>query len=350
MRRACRLAVALGLGGAVCSIDIVACATAKPEHRVWDDPETTRVWPLPPAHPRIEYVGAIHSVDDLGKKKGLARRFLSAIFGESQEAMIKPISVAKNAAGMLVVVDPGVPTVHFFDLARRDYWRLGEDSASLLRSPVGVAVDDTGRVYVADSERGKVFVFDLKGRLVAETASGLLERPTGLALDPAQQRLYVVDTIACRVVVLGRATEELGRFGRRGTGPGEFNFPTYIAAARDGTISISDSMNFRVQTLRPDGAFLEAFGNPGDGGGDFALPKGLGTDTSGRRYIVDAAFENVQIFDPSGALLLAFGGPGFGPGGFSLPAGMFVDSTDTIWVADSLNRQVQVFRLLRDQR
>jgi DNA-binding beta-propeller fold protein YncE len=304
---------------------------------------------LPPSRPRIKYLGAIYSAADIGMEMGLGRRLLSAIIGEPETAMVKPLDVAKSTAGVLVVADPGVPTVHFFDLERRKYRRLPGNSASLLRSPVGVAVSDDGLVYVADSERGKVFVLDARGRLVTDLGAGIFERPTGVALDPTQQRLYVVDTMACRVLVLDRSGNELGRFGRRGLGPGEFNFPTYIAVAPDGTIGISDSMNFRVQTFRPDGSLIGAFGVPGDGSGDFALPKGVATDTSGRLYVVDAAFENVQIFDPRGVLLLDFGFPGLGAGGFSLPTGLFLDSTDTIWVADSLNGRVQVFRLLADQ-
>jgi DNA-binding beta-propeller fold protein YncE len=291
-------------------------------------------------------VGAIRSGRDLGRKIGWFEQLKSAVFGPEPMEMVKPTAVAKNEAGLLAVTDTSVPTVHLFDLEQREYWRLDDDLASLLRSPVGVAVDRAGNVYVADSVQGRVFVFAEGKRLAAEIGMDVLERPTGLALGPTGERLYVVDTLRCRVVVFGLDGRQVGEFGNRGAGPGEFNSPTYLVVSRQGGISVSDSLNFRVQTLDSAGTPISAFGGPGDAAGEFSRPKGIGADTAGRLYVADAGFENVQIFDPDGTLLLAFGGPGVGAGEFYLPGGLFVDSSNTIWVADSFNKRVQVFRLV----
>jgi DNA-binding beta-propeller fold protein YncE len=312
----------------------------------WNEPGVRLVWPPPPERARIEYVGAIRSGEDLGRENGWVERLKSVVFGREPMEMVKPTAVAKNEAGLLAVTDTSVPTVHFFDLVQRKYWRLDDDLASLLRSPVGVAVDRTGRVYVADSVQGRIFVFAEGRRLAAEIGLGVLERPTGLALDPSGERLYAVDTLRCRVVVFLLDGRQVGEFGNRGAGPGEFNAPTHIVVSRQGRISVSDSLNFRVQTFDSAGTPVAAFGEPGDAAGMFSRPKGVGADTSGRLYIVDAGFENVQIFDPDGTLLLAFGGPGIGAGEFYLPSGLFLDSSNTIWVADSFNKRVQVFRFI----
>jgi DNA-binding beta-propeller fold protein YncE len=305
-----------------------------------------RVWPSAPERPRIEYLGALGSAEDLGRETEWFGRLKAVLFGAERTSMVRPLDVGKNEAGLLVVADPGVPTVHFFDLKQRKYGRLDDEHAALLRSPVGIAIDDAGRVYVSDSVRGRVFVFDEQWKLVDELGEGVLVRPTGVALGPAQERLYVVDTMACRVVVFDRAGREVARFGRRGVGPGEFNSPTYITVAPNGAVGVSDSLNFRVQILGPDGTPRASFGQPGDAAGDFARPKGVSTDSLGNVYVVDAAFENVQIFDPRGSLLLAFGASGTGPGQFYLPAGLFLDPANTIWVADSFNGRVEIFRLL----
>jgi sugar lactone lactonase YvrE len=272
----------------------------------------------------------------------------AVLVGDDQTWMVRPAALAVNEARLLVVADPGVPTVHFFDLERRRYARADDDVAAQLVSPVGVALDDQGRAYVADSVQARIFVLDRDGSWVGQLGEGVLERPTGVALDPGRQRLYVVDTVACQVVVFDQAGREVSRFGRRGIGRGEFNAPTFIAVAPDGTLAVADSLNFRVQRFSGDGTLVRAFGQIGDASGDFVRPKGVGTDARGRLYVADAAFENVQVFNPDGSLLLAFGGPGKGPGGFQLPAGVFVDPSNVIWVADSFNRRVQAFRLLAD--
>jgi sugar lactone lactonase YvrE len=326
----------------------LACATGPPPSPRWNHPEVALVWPDPPELARIEYMGFLRTPADLGRQPGLLERIKSAVFGTEAVALLRPIAVAKNKAGMLVVADPSLHAVHLFDLNRREHSQLGEDGEPFLQSPVGVAIDDSGRIYVADSVQGRVFVFDAKRKLVAELGAGELVRPTGVALDPEQEHLYVVDTIGCEVVVFDLSGRVVNRFGRRGTGPGEFNSPTFVAVAPDGSISVADSLNFRIQRFRPDGALITSFGLPGDGAGHFTRPKGIAIDTTGRIYVVDAAFENIQVFDPDGTLLLHFGGPGTGPGNFSLPCGLFIDSTNTIWVADSYNQRIQVFRLAAD--
>ncbi|MDH5306006.1 MAG: 6-bladed beta-propeller, partial [Myxococcales bacterium] len=271
-----RAAAALILGACA------ACASCATAPRAWNEPGAELVWPEPPERARIAYVGAIRSPADLGVGSGWLDRLAAAVFGAEQARMVRPIAVAVNGAGVLVVADPSVPTVHWFDLENRAYRQLGSNLAAPLRSPVGVAIDSGGRVYVADSALGRVFVLDARDQLVAELGEGLLERPTGLALDSAEEHLYVVDTIKCRVFVFDRAGRRAGEFGRRGVGPGEFNAPTSIAVSPDGTLSVSDSLNFRVQRFAADGAPLGLFGQLGDGTGNFTRPKGVAADTAGR--------------------------------------------------------------------
>lgn len=334
------------VGAVAVSAVALGCATGTPPPPRWSQPEVHRVWPASPERSRVEFMGFLRTPADLGRRIGFLERVTTAIFGVDPVALLKPIAVAKNDAGVLVVSDPTIPVVHLFDLERREHRFLTGDSVSPLRSPIGVAIDDTGRVYVADSILGRVFVFDERGKLVAELGVGELTRPTGVALDPAQEKVFVVDTVACKVFVFDPGGSKIGEFGGRGVGLGEFNSPTFIAVSPDGTINVADSLNFRVQRFRPDGTPIAAFGLPGDRAGHFARPKGISVDSEGRLYVVDAGFENIQIFEPDGTLLLSFGEPGSGAGELSLPGGVFVDASGTIWVADSFNRRIQVFRLL----
>jgi sugar lactone lactonase YvrE len=324
----------------------LACASGPPPEPGWRRSEVRRVWPEPPDPARIEYVGALREPADLGRRLGWLERVKAVLFGTEPMPMLRPIAVAKNERGVLVVADPSIPAVHRFDLEGREYRKLGEDLDPPLLFPVGVAIDEAGRIYVADSRAGSIRVLDAQGRALASMGQDQLQRPAGLALTPDQQHLYVVDVVACRVLVFDRDGRLVHRFGRRGSGPGEFNAPTFVAVGLDGTVSVADSLNFRVQRFQADGTHLGSFGRAGDATGHFSRPKGVGTDSEGRLYVADAGFENVQIFSPDGRLLLPFGGPGTGPGEFVLPGGVFLDRSNTIWVADSFNQRVQVFRLL----
>jgi sugar lactone lactonase YvrE len=334
---------------ATCALCIgPGCATRAVRPGFWERVELDRVWPDPPDRARVGYLGEIRSADELGRPKGWLQKLNERLFGEAPMSLVKPLALARNATGLLAVTDPSFPTIHFFDLERREYHWLEEDLSSLLGAPVGIALDDRGNAYVSDSARSKIFVFDAQRRLARTFGEGLLERPTGIALDPSQRRVYVVDTIACQVLTFELDGRLVSRFGSRGAGPGQMNSPTYVAVGPDGTLAISDTLNFRIHTFTPDGTLLKSFGRVGDSAGAFARPKGIAFDRRGRLYIADGGFDNVQIFDPEGRLLLTFGAPGRDAGEFNLPVGLILDSTHTIWVADSYNRRVQAFRLLEE--
>ncbi|MCB9839033.1 MAG: hypothetical protein H6813_06815 [Phycisphaeraceae bacterium] len=306
-------------------------------------------WPAPPDEARIRYVGRLVSDRDLKPARSGLQGVGDFLFGRDEaRGMASPIAVCTDGGDRVFVADPGVGGVHAFNLRTRKYelWRTPEDEVPLLQ-PVGVALNSTGQLLVSDSAAGLVFVFDAGGRLLGTLGEGLLERPVGIAVDPIDGRLFIADAGSHQVVVLAPDGEEVARVGGRGPGPGEFNYPTYVALDEEGRLYISDTLNFRVQVLGRDLEFLRSIGSKGDLPGYFAQPKGVAIDPDGHVYVVDANFEAAQVFNSVGMLLLAWGHEGRGPGEFWLPAGIFIDAKGWIWIADSYNRRVQVFEYLR---
>ncbi|MCC6929336.1 MAG: hypothetical protein IT359_10130 [Gemmatimonadaceae bacterium] len=74
---------------------------------------------------------------------------------------------------------------------------------------------------------------------------------SGIALD-ARGNVYVSDFSATTVWILDAGGRSVGRVGRKGRGPGEFEAPTGIAVAPDGNLVVRD-IN-RVTTFAPDPA------------------------------------------------------------------------------------------------
>ena len=319
---------------------LATCAPGEDEQAKQAAMYESVVWPQPPQTARVRLVGIFGAPDDLGIRPSIFSRFWGWIAGAAPRNMARPYAVAAEGR-RLAVTDPGNGVVHVYDTQRRDYRRIDSAGQQPLASPVGVALaGDT--LYVADSALGRIFVFGPKGKLV-QTIEGV-QRPTGLARDGQSGRLYVVDTMGHNVVVFGPDGTRLFDFGHRGTGEGEFNYPSHVTIRGD-RLYVNDTMNFRLQVFDLDGKFVSSFGSHGDGSGDFAQPKGVGVDSEGHIYVVDALFNRVQIFDGQGQLLLAFGEDGEEPGGFWLPTGLYI-SQDRIYVADSYNRRVQVFEFL----
>ncbi len=305
------------------------------------------VWPHPPFRPQIRFIGSVARPADLGIRPSFWMRLFGTGRGGNRHGFVRPGGVAARG-DTVYVADPGAQTVWVVDALARRFQPIRNAGEQRLVSPVAVVPGRSGQFYVADSYLVKVFVYGPDGKLVDSIADSSFRRPAGLAYDVARDRLYVADTAAHRVWIFAGDGRPLGTIGRRGTGSGEFNFPTHLAVDPEGMLHVTDAMGFRIQTFAEDGRFLGSFGHHGDGSGDFAAPKGVGVDSDGNVYVVDALFDSVQIFDRSGKFLLGFGDRGTDPGQFWLPGGLFVDAEDRIYVADSYNQRIQIFEYLAD--
>ena len=69
---------------------------------------------------------------------------------------------------------------------------------------------------------------------------------------------WIVETGAHRISCFNREGQLISVLGGRGTGPGRFNFPTFIWIDRQGQVYVVDSMNHRIQIFDPEGDFLGA--------------------------------------------------------------------------------------------
>lgn len=341
-----RISILFGLTVLSAALLLGACAPA-PQGEPTAEPESALVWPPPPAAPRIRYVKSLSSADDLEAHKGFFDGLIAFLKGAREQPLASPYGVAIGPDDQIYVVDTLHKAVKVFDpVSGKTRW-FPERPIDGFVNPIDIAVDPGGTIYVSDSSANVVHVFAPGGRdHVGTIGQGLFQRPTGLLLDAAQGELVVVDTKAAALLVFDLAQRRHKRtIGGRGTEAGEFNFPVAIAGDAK-TRYVVDSMNFRVQVMDADFAFLDSFGTAGDAPGYFSRPKGAAVDSEGHVYVVDALFDNVQVFDREGHLLMAFGGPGAGPGQFWLPNDIHIDGADRIYVSDSHNRRVQVFEYL----
>jgi DNA-binding beta-propeller fold protein YncE len=299
-------------------------------------------WPPPPAEPRVVYVRAIACPADIGAKPSTLNRVADWFTGAGKDKgkLDKPFGLSLDDSGNLLVTDTGANTVSLLNLARKKWTRWETIGRTRFKSPVAIAAH--GRtIFVADSALGKVIAFNEQGKLQFEITNEL-ERPSGLAV--IGDKIYISDAQRHHVVICDRRGTFGSKFGQRGTGPGEFNFPTHVSADAGGRLYVTDSLNNRIQVFDAEGRFLRAFGSVGDGPGSFSRPKGVAADTDGHLYVVDAVFDNVQVFDDQGQLLMNWGEAGPDPGQFWLPNAIAISRANEIYVADTHNQRIQVFR------
>jgi len=330
----------------IAAVCLAGCSQTRPDPLA--PPEPPIVWPAPPDPPRVRFLGQLTGSPDVRPTKTLSQQWHELLYGPTPPQMfVRPHAVAVPPDGRQVAVaDADIACVHVLDLGRHTYQRLSACGGldDTLKCPVAVVWAEQ-ELWVADAQRHALAVFDATHPVGRWVGGETLARPAGLTYSPTNDLLYASDAGAHSVIALDRTGAEMFRFGSRGTGEGQFNYPSQIACAGE-TLVVADTLNFRIQRFDLDGNFLGMFGRPGDAAGDLSLPKGVAVDGAGHIWVVDAHFENLQAFTPEGRLLLALGQEGTGPGEFWLPAGVFVDGRQRMWVADSGNHRVQVFELL----
>ena len=157
--------------------------------------------------------------------------------------------------------------------------------------------------------------FTVTARYTAKSLG--LSHPAALAIGP-DGNLYVTD-LSQRVIVISPTGKVLRRWGKPGSGPGEFDFisaePTVptdvhaqIAVGPDGKVYVSDSGNARVQVFTPQGRFVRQFGSFGSGKGQFLQPYHLAADATGDVYVADDQARTLSKFSPAGKVLWTIGG------------------------------------------
>jgi DNA-binding beta-propeller fold protein YncE len=315
------------------ALAFLSCAAVPVE----DIPEL--YWPMPPQKPKIKFLDLIlGSLDVTGVRAG---KFENVLFGTEKDIkLIKPSYIAVN--NNVVFVTDG-KYVHMYDFNEKTYGVVGRGN---IIHATGIAVTSDGTLYVGDSGRKVVYIFE-RGASKVRALKGKFISPGGIAVDENNGRVYVVDAKRHNVGVYTLEGEFIYEIGKRGGKSGKFNFPYDVAVDNEGRIYVLDSGNFRVQIFDPEGNFINKFGAVGTAPGHFSRPKGIALDSEGHIYVVDAAFGNYQIFNDKGAVFLAVGASGKDPGMFLLPFGIDIDENDRVYVVDQMNMRIQVFQYIK---
>jgi DNA-binding beta-propeller fold protein YncE len=222
----------------------------------------------PPAETGAEHVPVYVAIDPLTEEVYVSDRPAAAIYIYDRDGRFQrefapasprlgwqPLGLAFDKAGNLYVSDlGGSQEIVVFDRAGEVVRTFGGDAG--LNYPNGIAVDAQGRVYVTDSNNGRLLVFDetgsIAGRVGRGTSAGQLGLPRGAATDE-RGRVFVVDTTGNALLVYrvldgdDRAPEYLGVVGGQGIGDGQFIYPNGAATDARGRVYVADTMNDRIQ-------------------------------------------------------------------------------------------------------
>lgn len=269
-------------------------------------------------------------------------------------------------------------------------------------SPVGIALDPSGNIYVADTGNHRIQKFDSNGNFIRKwgsesTGDGQFSHPEGVAID-SSRNVYVADTSNHRVQKFDSNGNFITKWGSEGIGDGQFKFPVGVAVGGSGNVYVSDTENKRTQKFDSNGTFIAQWGFPGnpqcynggnpqgiavdslgdvyvivyrniitfilppppvpvilkfDSNGNFIMEwplwtlggQGVAVDSSGNVYVTvgDDSDSSILKFGPEGNFFTKWGSLGQGQAQLDHPGGVAVDSAGNVYVADTDNHRIQKF-------
>jgi hypothetical protein len=313
--------------------------------------------------------------------------------GPATSAQISsPENVALDGAGSIYIADAAnhrvrkvTPQGTMTTVAGNGTIGFGGDggpaTSAQLSSPVGVAIDSAGNLYIVDADSNTVRKVIPSGTITTvagnDTAgysgdngpatSAQLSFPEGVAVDTAGN-LYIADTlnnVIRKVSLSGTITSFVGNgtLGFSGDGgqatSAQLSNPFGVAASA-GNLYIADFANDRVREVNlSTGIITTAAGNgtqgfSGDNGpatsAELSNPTSVAVDGVGNLYIADINNNLVRKVNTSGTITTVAGNGSQGFGGDNGPAtgaklffpqGVAVDGVANLFVADLGNRRIR---------
>ncbi len=212
-----------------------------------------------------------------------------------------PLGVAVDENDRVFISDAVLHTITCLTAEGEVVAQFGYDE---LVRPTGLALDPKRhRLYVADSKAHRIAVFDTQtfefkqhiGRKSLEPDPGTFRSPVGVAVDH-RGFLYVADTMNHRVQVFNRLGRFVRTFGEHGNAPGQFSRPKGIAVDSQGHIYVADAEFNNFQIFDQAGQVLLFVGTLGSKPGQFTLLTDLYIDDQDRIYTTERYRPRVQIF------------------------------------------------------
>jgi sugar lactone lactonase YvrE len=228
-----------------------------------------------------------------------------------------------------------------------------------LGTTAGIAVSQSGTVYIADPSNNRIVVEPVGGGAQTNLAftgvtPATLNGPMGVAVDTANN-VYISDTGNNRILEVNATTgiaTTLGNYvwvpGNAATAPPQYAFskPQGLAVDKWNNVYVADTGNSAVVEITSNialGGAVPLLNYPG--APKFSNPVGVAVDSQGNIYVADTKNPTSQIvvLPPGGGDLSTIPTsqfPGLVGSGLRSPGAVAVDAAGNVYVSDVSNNNV----------
>ncbi|MDQ6707996.1 MAG: hypothetical protein M3Z85_18725 [Acidobacteriota bacterium] len=274
--------------------------------------------------------------------------------GPANQARLNlPYGVAVDAAGNLYIADLGNNRVRRVDPAGI-ITTIAGNTPDKLQSPRNVLADGAGNLYFSEFDGNRIRRLAPGGTSVVIAGTGVpgfdgdggpaaaanLNAPAGMAFDNSGN-LYFADSGNQRIrkISAGRISTVIGTANAGASGANQLNLPTSVAIDASGNLFIADTGNHRLRKLSTNGVVSTIPGTARD----------LALDHAGN--LILASGNRLQAVSPAGVLSTIAGDGNYtfrGDGGPAVaarlngPSGIAVDAAGNAWIGDEGNGKVRL--------
>jgi len=275
------------------------------------------------------------------------------------------IYVADQDASTIRKISPGGVVSTFAGSFTKSGSLNGTGSAARFNLPADVAVDSSNNLYVADSNNCTIrkitpaaAVTTLAGLASAGHTNGTgsaarFDFPDGVAVDTTG-KIYVADTVESAIRKITPTAVVSTFAGLPGTSgyvdatgtAARFRFPRWLTVGALDNVYVGDTFNFVVRKITPNAVVSSVVTMPANGAGEV---RGVAMDSSGNIYTADQPHHTIRKITPEGTATIFAGlndtpGSANGTGSvarFNFPTGLAVDGAGNVYVADSGNNTIR---------
>ncbi|MDD2699058.1 MAG: BspA family leucine-rich repeat surface protein, partial [Arcobacteraceae bacterium] len=248
----------------------------------------------------------------------------------------------------------------------------GSSITAQFQNPLGVAVDSSGNVFAIDSNNHRIRKIDTNGNVTTLAGNGIsgfadgssttaqFKHPNGIAVDNSGN-VFVADELDHKIRkitpngdVTTLAGSGISGFADGSSTTAQFNHPRGVAVDSSGNVFVADMNNQKIRKIDQNGNVTTLAGNGISGFADgsstiakFTNPAGVAVDSTGNVFVADITNQKIRKIGTNGDVTTVAGTTlGFADGSstiakFTNPAGVAVDSTGNVFVADFGNQRIR---------